>query len=577
LWIGRFAVMAAFLLAGLPTALGSGEGEDDLNEAMRLRITSDGFEEGISAEGLRTLNQVIELLESATEKGLDDENRQFAEQLLAESLLERATALINVVQRRPATDPRMAQLRRMAVSDLRRVLATDAPTPLTRLMLAELLTAPDGDPHEAKRLLNEFLREEDLPPNQRAEALALRARLQSETSKAMADFDEAIALAPEAGNYRLARAVFLRNAGELERALASVEQILEAAPDDPAALVLRGDLQRQSGQLDEALKSYERASQLVPQALEPYQNQGEIYRQQGKFEEAIEQFTKVLQLRPGVLMTLLQRAEAYLYAGKDDDALADVEAVLQQREGLVAAHRLRAQILANKDRLQEAIDEMEKLSTALPEEVDIKMQLGLYYLIDKQPEKAIEAYSAVLKLDDEHAAALRNRGDAYLNLGQHAPAIADFERALLIESEDTGLLNNLAWVLATSPDDPIRDGKRAIQLATKACELTEYKEAHIISTLAAAYAESGDFAQAEKWSQQAVDMKDPLHQDQLKKELESYQQKKPWRERQTLSDPEESAEESADGDSKPAALPADSPDATENAPVDDAPAQSIDF
>ena len=71
------------------------------------------------------------------------------------------------------------------------------------------------------------------------------------------------------------------------------------------------------------------------------------------------------------------------------------------------------------------------------------------------------------------------------------------------------MLNNFAWVLATSPDDDVRDGKRAVELATKAGELTERERAHILSTLAAAYAETGDFDAARKWSQKSVDMQRP--------------------------------------------------------------------
>jgi hypothetical protein len=92
--------------------------------------------------------------------------------------------------------------------------------------------------------------------------------------------------------------------------------------------------------------------------------------------------------------------------------------------------------------------------------------------------------------------------------------------------------------LATSPEDKLRDGPRAIKLATKACEVTEYKKPHILSTLAAAYAETGDFETARKWSGKAVELgtKDKEVDEQLQKELESYQQKKPWRERQTVEE-----------------------------------------
>ena len=77
---------------------------------------------------------------------------------------------------------------------------------------------------------------------------------------------------------------------------------------------------------------------------------------------------------------------------------------------------------------------------------------------------------------------------------------------MALDDEDEGLLNNFAWVLATSPDDEVRDGKRSIELATKAAELTSYTVPHILSTLAAAYAETGDFDEAKKWSQKSIDV-----------------------------------------------------------------------
>jgi hypothetical protein len=106
------------------------------------------------------------------------------------------------------------------------------------------------------------------------------------------------------------------------------------------------------------------------------------------------------------------------------------------------------------------------------------------------------------------------------------------------------VLNNLAWVLATSPDDKLRDGKRSIELGTKACEVTEYKQAHILSTLAAGYAETGQWDEAVKWSKKAVEAGEGSMKEQLEKELASYQEKKPWRERQDMEEKDE-ADESA--------------------------------
>jgi hypothetical protein len=138
------------------------------------------------------------------------------------------------------------------------------------------------------------------------------------------------------------------------------------------------------------------------------------------------------------------------------------------------------------------------------------------------------------------------------------------------------VLNNLAWLLATSPGDDARDGKRAVELATKDCEVTEWEEAHIISTLADAYAEIGDFDNARTYSKQAVEDGTGSEQvtEQLAAELESYEAAAPWRERQTMEEAGEADADAAspfDGDmpaaEKPAAgQPAD--DAAGDKPAD---------
>jgi tetratricopeptide (TPR) repeat protein len=100
--------------------------------------------------------------------------------------------------------------------------------------------------------------------------------------------------------------------------------------------------------------------------------------------------------------------------------------------------------------------------------------------------------------------------------------------------QQSNLLNNYAWILSTSPEDKARDGARALELGTKACEMTDFSEAHLVSTLAAAYAETGDFDKAVEYAKKAVELgeKEESEQiDQLRDELKSYEEKKPWREK----------------------------------------------
>ena len=161
---------------------------------------------------------------------------------------------------------------------------------------------------------------------------------------------------------------------------------------------------------------------------------------------------------------------------------------------------------------------------------------------------------------------MRLRGDAKLSISEHASAVEDYQSALTMMEESrevsddqrasdtdySGLLNNLSWVLSTTPKDDLRDGPRSLELALKACEATEYKEAHILSTLAAAYAETGDFEKAREWAGKAVEVasgEENPQLEQLKEELESYKQNKPWREEQKTEEndkPLKSADDTID-------------------------------
>ncbi len=516
-----------------PPAVAESPGLADLDEAMRKKMT---------AQGLQDLNKVIDLLQSGLDKGLEEEDNKFAETMMSDALMQRASALVRVINTRSIHDNRVQKIYRLVVSDLRRVLAYDDPPAEASFLLGKLMALPGGDPHESRRALSTFLDTTELLPAQRAEALVLRARVQGDEAKALADFEEAIQLVPDNGNYRLVRAVFLRSRKKLDEALAEVDAVLQQSPDDANALILQGEVFRELGKNDAAVESFDRATELAPQTPGPYQHRGEIYRNLGEHDKALTEFNKVLELQPGELLTLVHRAEVYLRSGRLDEALADVDLVLEKQQ-LVLAHRIRAETLANMNRLQEAIDEMERVSAAMPNQVELKMQLALYYQVDNQLRRAVEVYDKVIEQQSDNLLALRSRGDANLTLGEHAAAIADFEAALEHASDDSALLNNLAWVLATSPDAEVRDGRRAVELATKACELTDYGKAHILSTLAAAFAESGDFGTAIEWSQKAVDMDESEQIEQLTKELASYQGGQPWRERQSVVETKDSSED----------------------------------
>jgi hypothetical protein len=92
--------------------------------------------------------------------------------------------------------------------------------------------------------------------------------------------------------------------------------------------------------------------------------------------------------------------------------------------------------------------------------------------------------------------------------------------------------NLLAWLLATCPDEKCRDGKKAVESALRACELTNWEVAGIIDTIAAAYAEAGDFDRAVKYQSMALEDTDyqEEHGEGGRKKLELYTERKRYQE-----------------------------------------------
>jgi tetratricopeptide (TPR) repeat protein len=101
-----------------------------------------------------------------------------------------------------------------------------------------------------------------------------------------------------------------------------------------------------------------------------------------------------------------------------------------------------------------------------------------------------------------------------------------------LDPQSDDALNGLAWLLAACPEAKHRDGKRAVELATKACQLTGWKDVNCIDTLAVAYAETGDFDQAIKYEKQAIEGltkdEDKKPGDEFRARLKLFEEKKPY-------------------------------------------------
>jgi tetratricopeptide (TPR) repeat protein len=97
-----------------------------------------------------------------------------------------------------------------------------------------------------------------------------------------------------------------------------------------------------------------------------------------------------------------------------------------------------------------------------------------------------------------------NRGYAYERAVRYQEAIRDYERTIECNAQYPDVTNNLAWLLATCPDDKLRDASRAVTLAEAECAKSNWKDWTVLDTLAAAHAAAGDFAKAVQRQQEAV-------------------------------------------------------------------------
>ena len=147
--------------------------------------------------------------------------------------------------------------------------------------------------------------------------------------------------------------------------------------------------------------------------------------------------------------------------------------------------------------------------------------------------EAMVHYRKVLEIEPENVEARNILGTALIQQGRVSEAIAQWQEALAIQPDNGNAASNLAWVFATCPEDSIRDGARAVDLAQKAMRLSGDKIPMVFRVLAAAYAENGRFFDAIETAQRGADLANRTGNPALASELESnialYQSGRPLR------------------------------------------------
>jgi tetratricopeptide (TPR) repeat protein len=268
-------------------------------------------------------------------------------------------------------------------------------------------------------------------------------------------------------------------------------------PLDAAGFYKRGYERCQRGEYDKAIEDFDAALRLDPKNEDAYCGRGSTWLKKGEYDKAFKDYAEAMKLNPKNKYALMGRGNALGIVGQYDKAAKDFDEVIR---------------------------------------LDPKSEYAFYgrgnvWYYKGKYDKAYKDFDEAIRLNPKYAKAFLGRGGARIGKGDYSEAVKDFDEAIQLEPRSAWGYSGKALILASCPIDKYRDGKKAVELALKACELQEGMDASFWAILAAAYAETGEFSEAVKWQKKALDDKNFIEYigEEARECLNLYEQKKPYR------------------------------------------------
>jgi tetratricopeptide (TPR) repeat protein len=243
-----------------------------------------------------------------------------------------------------------------------------------------------------------------------------------------------------------------------------------------------------------------------PTSWMAHNNLGTALLNTERVEEAIVEFINAVKLQPDYAAGHNNLGNAYLRLGRTDDSLRHLRRAIEIDPRYPEARNNLGNTLLQMGRQNEAAAEYNKAIEIDPRYAEAHNNLGALFLQMGRVDDAMAHLQKALELTADNASVHNNLGNALLRRGQLDEALLHYDKALALRPNDVQAQNNLAWLLATCPENHIRNGPRAVELAERADRQTRGQNPVIVATLSAAYAESGRFPEALRTAQRALDL-----------------------------------------------------------------------
>jgi Tfp pilus assembly protein PilF len=406
----------------------------------------------------------------------------------------------NLVDRQPEEAQRLQKLLRQLTEDALQLAATDSKAELdeeSRRRIESLgyvsgkVTddiAFDSSREDPKDMLDFYL------ANTRVNTLIGEKKL----AQAEKLCREILTKRPDSYRTRLLLAQIIEGQGDNAGAVVQMREALRIKPDSFEVHSMLGAILFRLGKLDEAIEHSRAALRYMPGALEVRNNLGSALAAKGQLEEAIVHLKQVVEANPEMTGACVNLAQALSDYGRDEEAIAYLENCLKSEPRQFVFHNCLAQFHHRRKNLIQSV---------------------LHY-------------NESLRLNARQPEVLSRLASVHIEQGQIYEAINCWNRALELRPDWLTVLNNLAWIRAAHPNPQLREPNRAIQLATKACELTQHKEPAVLDTLAVAYAASGQFEKAVETAQKALSLAGGPGNEELRKQMEArlvlFSQRQPY-------------------------------------------------